>query len=90
MTSLVALVPETDDEHPVVKLPEKANHTTQRLSPDDNIPPLSLIDQPTSSESEILEPHLPSVLVEPLEFIIRLPKPAEPQPVNTVGSSVTV
>jgi len=88
---MVSLVSEAD-ENLVVKLPEKANYTTQQPSLDDNIPPLSLIDQPNSTESDVPEPPQGSVL-EPLSELIvrvRLPKPGEPQPANTAGSSVTV
>ncbi len=87
---MVPLVPEAD-ANLVVKLPEKANYTTQQPSLDDNIPPLSLIDQPNSTESDVPEPPQLSVL-EPLssELIVRLPKPTGPQPANAAGSSVAV
>jgi len=85
---VVALVPET--ENPVVKLPENANYTTQRPSLDDNMLPLSLIEQPTSTESDVLEPRQRSALDLLSELIVRLPKPAEQQLANTAGSSVTV
>lgn len=85
---MVALVPET--ELPVVKLPERADYTTQRRSPDDNVPLLGLMDQPTSTEPDVFDPLRCSML-EPLsEPTVRLPKPPEPQPANTAGSSVTV
>jgi hypothetical protein len=85
---VVALVPDT--ENPVVKLPEKANYTTQHPTLDDNITPLSLIDQRTSTGPDVLEPRQCSVL-EPLpELIVRLPKPPESQPENTAGSSAKV
>jgi len=85
---VIALVPET--ENPVVKLPENANYTTQRPSLDDNILPLSLIEQPTPTESDVLEPRQRSALDLLSELIVRLPKSAEQQPANTAGSSVTV
>jgi hypothetical protein len=86
---VVPLVPEAN-ENPVVKLPEKANFTTQQPSLDDNIPPLSLIDQPTSTESDVPEGPQPPVLELPSELIVRLPNLAELRPANTAGSSITV
>jgi hypothetical protein len=63
-------VPEVD-ENPVVKLPEKANHTTQRLSLDDDIPPLSVIVQPPTSSFPDSEPALTdSDVLKPRQFSV--------------------
>ena len=85
---MVALEPDT--ENPVVKLPKKANYTTQQPTLDDSITPLGLIDQPTSTEPDVLE-HRQCSVMEPLpELIVRLPKPPGSQSANTAGSSATV
>ena len=85
---MLALVPET--ENPLVKLPENANYTTQRPSLDDNILSPSLVELPTSIESDVIEPRRRSALELVSELIVRLPKPTERHPANTAGSSVTV
>lgn len=96
MTSVVPLVPEAD-EYIVVKLPEMTNSMAREPSTINNIDmtdrssTISFTDcEPTLTASDVLEPHLRSV-VEPLyEYTVCFPKAAEPQQASTTGSCVTV
>jgi hypothetical protein len=98
-TSVVALVPNAGED-PVVKLPEKTNHTSRQASLVDNIPPPSMVVQlPAASfpdrkctltESDVLGPHQ-SLVLDPLPTVaVRLPKLTGPQRVSSPGSSATV